>query len=47
MTHTFDGDSRRLSDRTAVFAVGDSLIAPMSDGDCEFDLVIEKDESEG
>ncbi len=46
VTHAFDGDSRRLSD-DAVFAVGDSLIAPMSDGDCEFDLVIEKDESEG
>jgi catechol 1,2-dioxygenase len=41
VTHAFDAGSPWLSE-DAVFGVRGSIIAPMDDGDCQFDLVIEK-----
>ncbi|MDQ2728162.1 MAG: 6-chlorohydroxyquinol-1,2-dioxygenase [Actinomycetota bacterium] len=41
VTHVFDQQSPWLG-QDAVFGVRDSIIAPMSDGSCSFDLVVER-----
>jgi protocatechuate 3,4-dioxygenase beta subunit len=40
VTHVFDEDSPRL-DEDAVFGVRRSIVARMSEGDCQFDLVLD------